>query len=66
VIVALVEGTEKVEDEHAIRNGLLEVTEGDHHALHLAAILDEGEVDLDKDLKGSIVVKSVSLTIAEE
>lgn len=36
------------------------------HALHLAAVLHDGEVSLDEGLKGSTKEKSVSFTVAEE
>jgi hypothetical protein len=36
------------------------------HALHLAAVLHDGEVSLDEASKGSTKEKSVSFTVAEE
>jgi hypothetical protein len=41
VIVALIEATQKAEDEFAIGDWLPKVTEGGRHAFHLAAILGD-------------------------
>lgn len=58
VIVALVEAVKEIEDERAIRDGLLDVTEGGCHALHLAAVLGyrEAVTNLAKNIVG--VIKS--------
>lgn len=65
-IVALVEATEKVEDARAIKDSLPEVTEGDHHALHLARVLGDREVPLDEGPKGYVEVHSASLMVVEQ
>lgn len=41
MIVALIEAMEKVEDEHAIRDGLPKIGEGCYDALHLAVVLND-------------------------
>jgi hypothetical protein len=66
VIVALVEAPEKVEDERAIGDRLPKVTRGGRHVLHLAAVLNDREIPLDKGSKGGVKVESTSLTVAEE
>jgi hypothetical protein len=44
VVVALVEAAKKVEDKRTIIDELPNITEGGYHILHLARILDDGEV----------------------
>lgn len=58
VIVTLVEAAKEIEDECAIKDRLLDVTEGGCHALHLAVILGyrEAETNLAKNIVG--VIKS--------
>lgn len=46
VEVPLVEATDKVEDEGAVRNDLTEVPDVVRHALYLAAVVGDGEVAL--------------------
>jgi hypothetical protein len=66
VIVALIEAMEKVEDEHAIRDGLPKIGEGCYDALHLAVVLNDWEVPLDEGGKCCVDVENVSLTITKE
>jgi hypothetical protein len=66
VIVALVEAPKKVEDKCAFGDGLSKVTKGGRCVLHLATILGDREVLLDKGREGVVEVESTSLTVAEE
>lgn len=66
MIVALVEASEKVEDELAVRDRHLGAAEGDRYAFHLAAVVGDIEVPLDESLEGGVEVESTTLTIAEE
>jgi hypothetical protein len=52
--------------EPTIRDRLLEVGVGAHHALHLTSVLGDREVLLDENPKGIIEVYNVSIMIAKE
>jgi uncharacterized NAD(P)/FAD-binding protein YdhS len=44
VVVVGAEATQKVQHQGTVGEGLVEVAEGVHHALHLAVVLTHGEV----------------------
>lgn len=44
VVIAAAETTQKVQDEDAVEDKLIEITEGVRHAIHSTVVLADGEV----------------------
>ena len=66
VLEALAQSPQNVKDEDPVLNRGAQIDQGIGHALHLAAVLRDVEVALDKSTKGSINMKSASLAITEK
>jgi len=66
VLVALVEPTKHVEDQGAVSDVLVEVSEVVGHLLEALAILGDGEITLSKRAKFGVEVEGAGLLVAEE
>jgi hypothetical protein len=66
VIKVLVQPTENVQDEEAVRDVNAEVDEGVNGALHLQAVVIHVKIALNKVLEGGIDVEGVSFPVADE
>ena len=66
VAVLFVEAPQHVEDEGAIINNLAKVAQIVSHALHLAAIVRDGEVALLEDAEIGVEVERPSFVVAAE
>jgi hypothetical protein len=64
--VAIAKAVEDVEDEHAVLHGAAHIAKGVRHGLHLAAVLTDAEVPLDKSPEGRVKAESPGLGIAQE
>jgi hypothetical protein len=61
-----VEATQEVQHQGAVRHRLVEITEGVHQALHLAAVLPHVEISLGELVELGVEVKSASVPVPEE
>lgn len=63
---SLVEAARRVQDESAVRDGLVEVSEGVSHALHLAVVVIDGEGALGESAELSVEEHGTRLAVVEE
>jgi len=66
VLVALVEPTKHVEDQGAVSDVLVEVSEVVGHLLEALAVIGDGEITLCKSAKLGVEVEGVGLLVADE